>query len=209
METKRRIFWYLFLLNCIIHFVLVPLCILFSLDIFDLGEIGITPYVLNYLDRLVLASIFLLILLVIFIKRKLYKSFDKVFILFLFTSILMWDILGNFFGFYDVNGIFGLFWFDDVVHFITPALASIGIFWYLYIFKDIRKNLSIILGSTIAFSFSVLWELYEYWSDILLNTGMVKDGIRDTMMDITDGLISILFCIVLLKFVRRRKEIKD
>ncbi len=194
----RRIFWYLFLLNCIIHFTLTPACVLFSLEILDLGRIGITPYVLNYLDRLFLASILLLILLVISIKKKLYMDFNKVFILFLLTTTLMWDILGNFFGFYDVNGIFGIFWFDDVVHLITPAFLSIGITWYLYYFKNIKKNLSIILGGTISFSLSVLWELYEYWSDILFNTGMVKDGIRDTMMDLTDGLIGILLCMIIL-----------
>jgi hypothetical protein len=126
---------------------------------------------------------------------------NKVFILFLLTTILMWDILGNFFGFYDVNGIFGIFWFDDVVHLITPAFVSIGIVWYLYYFKRTKKNLSIILGGTISFSLSVLWEVYEYWSDIIMNTGMVKDGITDTMTDITDGIVGIVLCIIILDIV--------
>jgi len=165
--------------------------LLFSLGIVNPENFGITNYLLDYTGRLTAIVVINSLLLTLYFKRKYYKDLNRVLIVFLLNVIFFLDTLGNFWGLYDINGIFAVLWFDDFVHFVAPLLISIGIFRYFFTIKQYSKGISLVLASSISFGITALWEIYEYWSDRLFSTHMLKGGIDDTMIDLSVGLLGI------------------
>ena len=201
LKVRKTILWYIYLFNCAFHLIILLLSYLYSISIINLENFGITEYVTDYIPRIFIVVILFLISLSFIIKRKYYDDFDWLFILFLLSAPFFLDTIGNFWALYDVNGIFGVFWYDDILHFIIPILISISFFHYLYKMRGYTKRLSILVSSTISLSLSTVWEIYEYSSDVLLGTDMVK-GIADTMSDLSYALLGVcvfyvLFCIVI------------
>jgi hypothetical protein len=186
-----KIYWFGFIFSCIVHFGLLLLCLLFSLGIVNPESLGITNYLLDYTGRLISIVVINSLLLALYFKRKYYKDLNWVLIVFLLNVIFFLDTLGNFWGWYDINGIFAVLWFDDFVHFVAPLLISIGIYRYLVNIKQYSKGISLALASSISFGITALWEIYEYWSDRLFSTQMLKGGIDDTMIDLSFGLLGI------------------
>ena len=191
MRNRTKIYWFGFIFSCIVHFGLLLLCLLFSLGIVNPENFGITNYLLDYTGRLTAIVVINSLLLTLYFKRKYYKDLNRVLIVFLLNVIFFLDTLGNFWGLYDINGIFAVLWFDDFVHFAAPLLMSIGIFRYLVNIKQYSKGISLVLASSISFGITALWEIYEYWSDRLFSTQMLKGGIDDTMIDLSVGLLGI------------------
>lgn len=191
MRNRTKIYWFGFIFSCIVHFGLLLLCLLFSLGIVNPENFGITNYLLDYTGRLTAIVVINSLLLTLYFKRKYYKDLNRVLIVFLLNVIFFLDTLGNFWGWYDINGIFAVLWFDDFVHFVAPLLMSIGIFRYLVNIKQYSKGISLVLASSISFGITALWEIYEYWSDRLFSTHMLKGGIDDTMIDLSVGLLGI------------------
>jgi len=65
----------------------------------------------------------------------------------------------------------------------------------------------LVLASTISFGITGLWEIYEYWSDRVVKTEMLKGGIDDTMIDLSAGLLGILvFYFVFSLLLKQRKQ---
>ena len=191
MRNRTKIYWFGFIFSCIVHFGLLLLCLLFSLGIVNPENFGITNYLLDYTGRLTAIVVINSLLLTLYFKKKYYKDLNRVLIVFLLNVIFFLDTLGNFWGWYDVNGIFAVLWFDDFVHFVAPLLISIGIFRYFFTIKQYSKGISLVLASSISFGITALWEIYEYWSDRLFSTQMLKGGIDDTMIDLSVGLLGI------------------
>ena len=191
MRNMTKIYWFGFIFSCIVHFGLLLLCLLFSLGIVNPESLGITEYLLDYTGRLTAIVVINSLLLTLYFKRKYYNDLNWVLIVFLLNVIFFLDSLGNFWGWYDVNGIFAILWYDDLVHFVAPLLTSIGIFRYFFNIKQYSKGVSLVLASSVSFVITTLWEIYEYWSDRLFSTHMLKGGIDDTMMDLSDGLLGI------------------
>lgn len=191
MRNRAQIYWFGFIFSCIVHFGLLLLCLLFSLGIVNPENFGITNYLLDYTGRLTAIVVINSLLLTLYFKRKYYKDLNRVLIVFLLNVIFFLDTLGNFWGLYDINGIFAVLWFDDFVHFVAPLLISIGIYRYLVNIKQYSKGISLVLASSISFGITALWEIYEYWSDRLFSTHMLKGGIDDTMIDLSVGLLGI------------------
>ena len=191
MRNRAQIYWFGFIFSCIVHFGLLLLCLLFSLGIVNPESLGITNYLLDYTGRLTTIVVINSLLLTLYFKKKYYKDLNLVLIVFLLNVIFFLDTLGNFWGWYDVNGIFAILWYDDLVHFVAPLLTSIGIFRSLVNIKQYSKGISLVLASSISFGITVLWEIYEYWSDRLFSTRMLKGGIDDTMIDLSVGLLGI------------------
>jgi len=191
MRNRTKIYWFGFIFSCIVHFGLLLLCLLFSLGIVNPENFGITNYLLDYTGRLTAIVVINSLLLTLYFKRKYYKDLNRVLIVFLLNVIFFLDTLGNFWGLYDINGIFAVLWFDDFVHFVAPLLISIGIFRYFFTIKQYSKGISLVLASSISFGITALWEIYEYWSDRLFSTHMLKGGIDDTMIDLSVGLLGI------------------
>ena len=191
MRNRTKIYWFGFIFSCIVHFGLLLLCLLFSLGIVNPENFGITNYLLDYTGRLTAIVVINSLLLTLYFKKKYYKDLNRVLIVFLLNVIFFLDTLGNFWGWYDINGIFAVLWFDDFVHFVAPLLISIGIFRYFFTIKQYSKGISLVLASSISFGITALWEIYEYWSDRLFSTHMLKGGIDDTMIDLSVGLLGI------------------
>lgn len=191
MRNRTKIYWFGFIFSCIVHFGLLLLCLLFSLGIVNPESLGITNYLLDYTGRLTTIVVINSLLLTLYFKKKYYKDLNRVLIVFLLNVIFFLDTLGNFWGWYDINGIFAVLWFDDFVHFVAPLLISIGIFRYFFTIKQYSKGISLVLASSISFGITALWEIYEYWSDRLFSTHMLKGGIDDTMIDLSVGLLGI------------------
>ncbi len=191
MRNRTKIYWFGFIFSCIVHLGLLLLCLLFSLGVVNPESLGITNYLLDYTGRLTAIVVINSLLLTLYFKRKYYKDLNRVLIVFLLNVIFFLDTLGNFWGWYDINGIFAVLWFDDFVHFVAPLLMSIGIFRYLVNIKQYSKGISLVLASSISFGITALWEIYEYWSDRLFSTHMLKGGIDDTMIDLSVGLLGI------------------
>lgn len=206
MRNNTKIYWYLFLLSCLIHFGLLFLCILFSFDLIQPESLGITKYLLDYTGRLGAVVTINSILLIIFFKKKYYKDLNRVLMVFLLNAIFFIDTLGNFWGWYDINGIFAILWFDDFVHFVVPILMSIGLLRYFFNIKEYSKGISLALASTISFGITGLWEIYEYWSDRLFDTKMLKGGIDDTMIDLSVGLLGILVFYLVFGLLLKKRE---
>jgi len=207
MRNSTKVYWFGFIFSCIVHFGLLLLCLLFSLGIVEPESLGITKYLLDYTGRLTVIVVINSLLLVLYSKRKHYLEINRVVIVFLLSLIFLLDTLGNFWGWYDIDGIFVILWFDDFVHFVVPILISIGIFRYLFNIKQYSKGISLGLASTISFSITALWEIYEYWSDRLFYTQMLKGGIDDTMIDLSVGFLGILvFYFVFGLLLKRRRD---
>lgn len=196
--SKTKILWGIFIFYTIIHLLLLPIALLYAKDIINLERVGITKYFLNYIGRSILFLLFFSVSFFIFKKKKYHIDFDKVLILFLVSTCIFIDTLGNFAGWYDVNNIVGVFWFDDLVHFIVPLLLTFALFWYLVFLRRNTKKNSIILAGSIIFSFSALWEVFEYWSDRVAGTELLKGGIEDTFNDLTADFFGVLLCCLIL-----------
>lgn len=206
MRYISKIYWFGFIFSCIVHFGLLLLCLLFSFGIVEPESLGITRYLLNYTGRLTVIVLINFILLILYLKRRYYLEINRVFIVFLLALIFLLDTLGNFWGWYDINGIFAILWFDDFVHFVVPILISIGLLRYLFNIKQYSKGISLILASAISFGITSLWEIYEYWSDRLFDTKMLKGGIDDTMIDLSVGLLGILVFYLVFGLLLKKRE---
>ncbi len=206
MRNRTKIYWFGFIFSCIVHFGLLLLCLLFSLGIVNPENFGITNYLLDYTGRLTTIVVINSLLLTLYFKKKYYKDLNRVLIVFLLNVIFFLDTLGNFWGWYDINGIFAVLWFDDFVHFVAPLLISIGIFRYFFTIKQYSKGISLVLASSISFGITALWEIYEYWSDRLFSTQMLKGGIDDTMMDLSVGLLGIFVFYLVFGLLLKKRE---
>ena len=205
MRNRTKIYWFGFIFSCIVHFGLLLLCLLFSLGIVNPENFGITNYLLDYTGRLTAIVVINSLLLTLYFKRKYYKDLNRVLIVFLLNVIFFLDTLGNFWGWYDINGIFAILWFDDFVHIVAPLLISIGIYRYLVNIKQYSKGISLVLASSISFGITTLWEIYEYWSDRLFSTQMLKGGIDDTMIDLSVGLLGIFVFYFVFGFLLKKR----
>lgn len=205
MRNRTKIYWFGFIFSCIVHFGLLLLCLLFSLEIVNPESLGITKYLLDYTGRLTTIAVINSLLLTLYFKKKYYKDLNRVLIVFLLNVIFFLDTLGNFWGWYDINGIFAILWFDDFVHIVAPLLISIGIYRYLVNIKQYSKGISLVLASSISFGITVLWEIYEYWSDRLFSTQMLKGGIDDTMIDLSVGLLGIFVFYFVFGFLLKKR----
>ena len=203
-KIKRVVLWNVCLFNFVFHLIILFLVHLYSTGIINLQNFGITEYVFDYTPRIFFAVILFLISLIIYIKGRYYKDLNKVLILFLLTISLLLDTVGNFWGLYDVEGILGVFWYDDVLHFIIPILIAISVLRYLYNIKGYSKRGSLILSSTISLSLSMLWEIYEYWCDELFGTEMVR-GLADTMSDLTFAFLGVCLFYILFSIVLKEE----
>lgn len=206
MKNSTKIFWFGFIFSCVVHFGLLLLCLLFSLGIVEPESLGITKYLLNYTGRLTVIVVVNSILLILYLKKRYCKEINRVLIVFLLSLIFLLDTLGNFWGWYDIDGIFAILWFDDFVHFIVPILISIGILRYLFNIKQYSKGISLVLASTISFGITGLWEIYEYWSDVIFSTEMLKGGIDDTMIDLSVGLLGILVFYLVFGLLLKKRD---
>lgn len=115
--------------------------------------------------------------------------------------------LGSIVGFYGtVNN------WDTYVHLYSGVLTG----WFgLYVVSQGEKHAKAQLPAwfALAASFAIpmgiaaLWEVYEYLSDIILNTNMQVGGLDDTMIDTISALIGALIAIAIAVWFKAPKSV--
>lgn len=134
---------------------------------------------------------------------------------FLFASL----ILGNVGKMYD-----RFWWWDDMLHAISGVLLVVTGSMLARRMAPRGSELSLLFTVLFAFCFAlaggVLWEVYEFTSDIVLHTALQQYnmppqaivmgasyqgmGLRDTMSDLINGIGGALGTMIVLYSVRRR-----
>ena len=164
----------------------------------------------GYIFRL-LSIVFVLVIVLLFAKKKkAWENTNQALILFFLSLGFLLDTLGNLWGFYDVQGVLFFPWYDDFAHFVVHILVAVSLLTYFLNIRGFSKKLSVLLSSSLSLSLIVLWELYEYFSDRLLGTTMVKNDLEDTMFDMVFGVLgTTVGCFLFFLFSKKQKEVKE
>ena len=122
-------------------------------------------------------------------KVNLPVELELILLWFLFTD----NIFGRLFEFYENSA-----WFDKTLHFGNSILIGFASFLVIYILLYTR-NLTVrpllvgLLIFIISLGFGALWEIFEYFADIIFDKGAqgspVMNALDDTMWDLVlDGI---------------------
>ncbi|MCT4796409.1 hypothetical protein [Exiguobacterium alkaliphilum] len=147
--------------------------------------------------------------LIPFILEKVFKTeFDAkmkvAYILFLFAS----QYLGSIVGLYS-NG-----WWDTFLHVLSGVfIAFLGYDFFSRLDDDIRlempKRFVFVYIVVFAMAGAALWEMYEFTSDLVLNTTMQGNGNDDTMVDIIAGSLGGILAAFLVTEMHRNEQTKN
>ncbi len=183
---------------------------LISLGICLIMENGFLPddfgpchrYITNFSGRVLLVSIIeSLFVYVLYGLKKVEKMSFSIYI-FIFLGFLgsLIDNAGNLFGWFSVDKPYSIVWYDDFVHFSCAIIVSISLFFIYYNYSvKIKLNSSdnIFLISALAcltsFAMGTMFGIYEYYSDMYLNTymvGGVEDAITDNLFDLSGAAVA-------------------
>ncbi len=161
----------------------IVLCVFYFISI--IYFIIIKKY--NY-SAICLGCIVLTIILKVCNKKFDYLFNDMITIM-LDIFILSSLILGTCYGLYKVNH------YDDALHIWSGCIG--GVVGYIVIKvctkEEDRKNIKNIFFAIFIFMFSLaignLWEVLEFTLDVLFKINCQAGGLKDTMVDMVDGLI--------------------
>lgn len=144
--------------------------------------------------------------LIPFILEKTFKTtFDAklkvAYILFLFAS----QYLGSIVGLYS-NG-----WWDTFLHVLSGIfIAFLGYDFFSRLDDDTRlempKRFVFVYIVVFAMAGAALWEMYEFTSDLVLNTTMQGNGNDDTMVDIVAGSLGGIIAALLVTEIHRKEQ---
>jgi len=124
---------------------------------------------------------------------------------FLLTLVFLMNILGFTF-------LFKYFWWwDDIMHFVTPIVTGIVSFYLFFVVKlfgkiQVTEKIAayIIFSSTI--SFCAIWEIYEFFVDQLFAIGM-QDSLKDTMLDLLLGFLGTSILVIIM-YIFKKEDLK-
>jgi len=121
---------------------------------------------------------------------------NEIFTILILTSIaVIFDAFGNIFGWYEMGTIIGKIEYDDILHLILPLLLTFSI--KIFLKKLLKYDTLSYIFSLATISFLIcIWEIYEYWSDILFHTTMLGD-IHDTILDMSLGISGGILALIL------------
>lgn len=137
-------------------------------------------------------------------KTELDGKMKVAYILFLFAS----QYLGSIVGLYE-NG-----WWDTFLHLLSGIfLAFLGFDFFSRLDDDIRTEIPkrFLFVYIVVFSMAgaALWEMYEFTSDVVLNTTMQGNGNDDTMIDIIAGSLGGILAAFFVVTLHQREKSKQ
>lgn len=144
------------------------------------------------------------VLIPLFLKKVFNLYFPKIVTTFYYLFLFLSIGLGTFIGLYDSTE----FW-DIIIHFLSGVLlVFVGMFIVKSISENSTKELKLyqifIILFTFAVAIGVLWEIYEFVCDLILDLNMQKyidvngnvyigqKAIIDTMLDLISNFIGAL-----------------
>jgi len=111
----------------------------------------------------------------------------------IFLTTFLLDLVGNVFDLYDTY-----FFFDWIPHSHNTGVVTIILAWIL--------RLSLLCAVGVATILHVLFEIQEFYGDIVFGTRNVR-GLFDTINDLMVGLIgSIVYGLLYMRLVRRARR---
>ena len=161
----------------------ILLCIFYSFSIFYFIFRGIYRY------SLICALCIGITIILNFLNKRFEHLLNPMLSIILALFTLLSLVLGTSYGLYKVNH------YDDFLHicsgFIGCAVAYEVI--EVYLPKEKRKCINSIFIFVFIFMFSIavggLWEILEFSLDVLFKINCQAGGLKDTMVDMIDGLI--------------------
>jgi hypothetical protein len=137
-------------------------------------------------------------------KTELDGKMKVAYILFLFAS----QYLGS------IVGLYGNGWWDTFLHLLSGIfLAFLGFDFFSRLDEDIRTEIPkrFLFVYIVVFSMAgaALWEMYEFTSDVVLNTTMQGNGNDDTMVDIIAGSLGGVLAAFFVVTLHQREKSKQ
>lgn len=137
-------------------------------------------------------------------KTELDGKMKVAYILFLFAS----QYLGS------IVGLYGNGWWDTFLHLLSGIfLAFLGFDFFSRLDEDIRTEIPkrFLFVYIVVFSMAgaALWEMYEFTSDVVLNTTMQGNGNDDTMVDIIAGSLGGILAAFFVVTLHQREKSKQ
>lgn len=137
-------------------------------------------------------------------KTELDGKMKVAYILFLFAS----QYLGS------IVGLYGNGWWDTFLHLLSGIfLAFLGFDFFSRLDDDIRTEIPkrFLFVYIVVFSVAgaALWEMYEFTSDVVLNTTMQGNGNDDTMVDIIAGSLGGILAAFFVVTLHQREKSKQ
>lgn len=137
-------------------------------------------------------------------KTELDGKMKVAYILFLFAS----QYLGS------IVGLYGNGWWDTFLHLLSGSfLAFLGFDFFSRLDDDIRTEIPkrFLFVYIVVFSMAgaALWEMYEFTSDVVLNTTMQGNGNDDTMVDIIAGSLGGILAAFFVVTLHQREKSKQ
>ncbi|WP_214817613.1 hypothetical protein [Exiguobacterium sp. s131] len=137
-------------------------------------------------------------------KTELDGKMKVAYILFLFAS----QYLGS------IVGLYGNGWWDTFLHLLSGIfLAFLGFDFFSRLDDDIRTEIPkrFLFVYIVVFSVAgaAFWEMYEFTSDVVLNTTMQGNGNDDTMVDIIAGSLGGILAAFFVVTLHQREKSKQ
>lgn len=191
---KKSLLKYIYYLLVAVQIAIVLISIYLLLGIFDTGILIKDVNTGSLIVRILIFLLFQLFCYIV-LEKKNFKSNEIFSILILISVAVIFDAFGNIFGWYEMGTIIAKIEYDDILHFFLPLLLTLAINIFS---KRSIKNLfvSYILSLTTISFFICIWEIYEYWSDVIFHTTMLGD-IHDTILDMSLGISGGILALIL------------
>jgi uncharacterized membrane protein YjdF len=137
------------------------------------------------------------------------EIFEILMILFIFAALYLGEVQKFYLKFW---------WWDIFLHFWSAmALGIIGLTILFIIYKKRKIEAKPIWISIFVFSFAVsigaIWEIFEFFVDLIFNTNMQKmmlgdiSGLTDTMIDLTiDSLGGLIASIIGYFYINKKRK---
>lgn len=146
-----------------------------------------------------------------FLLRAINKKYKKLLSNSLFIVLLLFVLFSSLFGtcynFYDINH------YDDFLHIWSGFIACTVAYSILASLnsKSQVKGMNKIFILIFLFMFSMgiasLWEILEFNMDLFLGTKTQAGGLKDTIVDMIDGLIgTIIMSFLFLRKIKNNKQ---
>lgn len=137
-------------------------------------------------------------------KTELDGKMKVAYILFLFAS----QYLGS------IVGLYGNGWWDTFLHLLSGIFLSfLGFDFFSRLDDDIRTEIPkrFLFVYIVVFSVAgaAFWEMYEFTSDVVLNTTMQGNGNDDTMVDIIAGSLGGILAAFFVVTLHQREKSKQ